>query len=245
MHASKAMHANKQRCPSSLRALSVTLGIALAVLWPLGAASATGPGAQPTGTPTTSTTVQVAPSGPQLSITVDNGRTSAAVGDRPTYTITISNLGSTQVTGLVVTQSVPTGLSFTSADSAGIAKAGLVSWFVDLKASGKATLHTTMTVSKSPKELLRLATVACASVSAKGPPIVCATDSDLLPAGASAEGAKAEGRAKPAKRTGAAATSAGRTGWYITGGLGGIAILVGGMVLMTRKRKLGKSVHRG
>lgn len=209
------MHANEERCPSAVRAVVVTLGVALVALSPLTPASATASGAVP-----------------QLSIAVDNGRPSAAVGDAPTYTITIRNLGTTRVKGLRVTQSVPTGLTFKSADAAGIAKGGSVSWRMNMKATSKATLHTTMTVSKTPRDLLRLATVACASLSAKGPPIVCASDSDQLPAGASAEASKA------ATGSATAASSTRRNAWYVAGGIGGTALIIGALALMARRRSL-------
>jgi uncharacterized repeat protein (TIGR01451 family) len=226
------MPAHEQRCPSPVRVMSVTLGVILATLVTAAPASATEVGAQRAGGYSNSATVTVAPPTPQLSIAVDNGRTSAAVGDTPTYTITVRNLGTTQVTGLLVTQSVPTGLKVRSADSTGVAKAGMVSWRLDLEASGKVTVHTAMTVAKTPKDLLRLATVACASVSDKGPPIVCATDSDQLPAGASAQVSKAS--AAPASGP-PVATSKGRDWAYAAGGLGGIVLLMG--VLIARRRK--------
>src|SRR5664279_5692555 len=75
-----------------------------------------------------------APAGPQLSIAVDNGHTSAAVGDAFTYTITVANLGTTDIPGLFMTQTVPTGLTFGSADSGGTAESDTVTWNVDLKA---------------------------------------------------------------------------------------------------------------
>jgi uncharacterized repeat protein (TIGR01451 family) len=225
------MQANDQRCPSPRRAVAVTLGIALATLLPLTTASATEVGVAPTGT----YSARVAPPGPQLSIAVDNGRSSAAVGDTPTYTITISNLGTAKIDELVVTQSVPTGLNFMSADSAGIDKARMVSWRIDLKASGKATLHTTMTISPTPTDLLRLATVACASMATNGPPIVCATHSDQLPAGADAQAGQA--KVKAATGAGTAATSTGRNGWYAAGGLGGIVLVMGAFVALTLRRR--------
>jgi uncharacterized repeat protein (TIGR01451 family) len=228
------MQANDQRCRSTLRAVGVTLGIALAALLAPTAASATEVGAQLAGDYSISATVTVAPPGPQLSIAVDNGRTSAAVGDTTTYTITVRNLGTTQVTGLLVTQRVPTGLELRSADSGGIANAGMVSWRLNLKANGKATLHTKMSISKTPKDLLRLASVSCASASTKGPPIVCATDSDQLPAGVAAEARKVSA----ATGSGTAATPSARNGWYAAGGLGGIVLVTGVFVaLMLRRRR--------
>jgi uncharacterized repeat protein (TIGR01451 family) len=127
--------------------------------------------------------------GPQLSIAVDNGLTAVAKGDALDYTVTIHNLGTKKVVGLRVTQTMPAGMSFRSADSRGTAKAGTVGWRVDVKAGGQISLHSKAVVTKTPDSLLRLATVACASVTAKGAPIVCASHSDVLPAGAAAAAA--------------------------------------------------------
>lgn len=124
--------------------------------------------------------------GPQLSIAIGDGHATAAVGSRLTYTITVQNLGSTDLTGLVVTQSMPAGMELESADSSGGARAGGVVWNVSLKATATAVLHSTMTVYDTPPDLLRLASVACASTTEGQRPIVCATHSDQLPAGAAA-----------------------------------------------------------
>lgn len=133
------------------------------------------------------TTAQAREAPPQLSIAVDSAATSAAVGDTLSYVITVNNLGDTRVRGLRVSQTMPEGLDFGSADQSGKAGRGSVQWTVDLAANGEATLRTTMEVATTPKEVLRLATVACAAVDADEPPLVCATHSALLPAGAAAE----------------------------------------------------------
>jgi hypothetical protein len=83
-----------------------------------------------------------------------------------------------------------------------------------------------MSVGKTPKSLLRLATVACALTSETGAPVVCASDSDLLPAGAAAEQA-----------TAAPANSA--TTWWFIGGLGIlIAALAGAALIVIRRRRV-------
>lgn len=131
----------------------------------------------PAASTTTAALAQTA-SGPQLSITVDNGRTPAEPGEVLNYVLTLTNLGSDDVKGLWVTQSVPSGLTLVKADSGGRVKSGNVGWKVDLKAAAAATFHVTMKVSATPKDVLRLATVACAAVPAKASPIVCASHSD-------------------------------------------------------------------
>ncbi len=172
---------------------------------------------------------------PQLSIAVDDGKTATAEGDSLTYTVTVRNLGTTPVTGLHVTQSVPTGLTFGSADTAGVAKPGTVEWTVDLAATSEAVVHTTMTVAATPAELLRLATVACANQTSTSPPIVCASDSDQLPAGAAA------GTVPPsATDAGLAPTESERSPGVLIGGLVGAALLVGILVVwLTRRPRRG------
>jgi uncharacterized repeat protein (TIGR01451 family) len=132
---------------------------------------------------------QAALSGPQLSIAIDNGKTSVRAGDTVTYAIVVTNVGTTPVEGLWVSQSLPTGLRPLSSDSRGVTGHGVVSWRVDLAVSAEATMHTTMRVTRTPTDLLRLAPVACASATRTGRPIVCASHSDQLPAGAAAQSA--------------------------------------------------------
>jgi uncharacterized repeat protein (TIGR01451 family) len=162
---------------------------------------------------------------PQLSIAVDSNRTSAAVGDVLPYAITIRNLGGTAITGLKISQSVPTGLRFKSADLAGKAHPLSIEWSVNLKAGGTATVHSTMTVTNTPPELLRLATVACARSIAKAPPIVCAAHSAQLPAGALAERAAAQAPDHDAVKT-----------EYVAGA-GGVLAVGAAVVVITRRRR--------
>jgi uncharacterized repeat protein (TIGR01451 family) len=121
---------------------------------------------------------------PQLHIAVDDGRTSVAAGDRLTYTIKVHNIGSTDATQLEISQSLPAGLTFVSADHGGTAAAGRVSWTVDLKPGEESTLGSVGQVGTTPAELLRLATVACATEKDGGKPLVCSTHSDRLPTAA-------------------------------------------------------------
>lgn len=123
---------------------------------------------------------------PQLSITIDDGEKSATAGDALTYTIAVQNLGTVAATGVAISQSLPEGMSFGTADSGGSEAQSLVSWTVDIAPGATTKLVTTMTIGTTPDELLRMATIACAMVSPTDPPIVCASDSDILPAGTAA-----------------------------------------------------------
>ncbi|MCX5065921.1 DUF11 domain-containing protein [Micromonospora lupini] len=155
------------------------LATALAVWVLAGPAVAPAQAAAPTPKPSAS----ASPAGPLLSITVDDGRTEAAAGDELTYRLTVRNLGTGKVSGIKVSQSLPTGLTLVSADRGGKARDGAVTWATDLKVGQESTFTTVARVGDTPKDLLRLATVACATAKGGTKPLVCATHSDLLPAG--------------------------------------------------------------
>ncbi len=176
----------------------------------------------------TASAAEAAP--PQLSIDVDNGRTATTVGDTLVYTITVRNLGTEDARGLRITQSVPAGLEFGTADPAATRTAEGVGWDLDLEPTGEATFTSTVTVSATPAELMRLATVACASASADGAPIVCASHSDQLPAGATAEAARES-----------AASSARLVPWLVAGGAGVLFAVV--VVLLVRRRRAPKGSY--
>lgn len=195
--------------PPPLRAACITFAVFLAVLVPMVAA-------------TSATAAEAPKPAPQLSIAVDDGRASTAAGDTLKSVITVRNLGTDDVVGLKITQSMSTGVTFGSADAAGIAKDGAIDWTVNVRAGGEAVLHSTMTVSPTAPELLRLATVACARSSTDTPPIVCASDSDQLPAGALAE--------RPT------ATPDDTVWWILAGGVGLLGVAVVVTVLMRRRR---------
>lgn len=133
--------------------------------------------------------------GPQLSIAIDDSQLSAAVGETRTYTITVTNLADKAAHGIHVTQTAPPGHHVDPVSSSATRAAGTVTWVRDVKAGGTVTLRSTMLVVATPDQVLRLAAVACAAPSAKAPPLVCATDSDQLPAGAAAASAQPEATA--------------------------------------------------
>lgn len=203
----------RPRTRSRLAAVKLASGAAVVALACL---SAPGVSAAPKPTPTP----------PQLSIAVDNGRTSAAPGDKLSYVITLTNVGAKDVSDLWVTQSLPTGTSLLAADAAGDKLPGVVQWKVDLKATKQATFRTSIKLADTPEEVLRLASVVCAKVSAKAAPVVCASDSDLLPAGAAA--------AKTAQQVGTEPPD--RTAWYAAGGVALTALLSTLLVLRFRRR---------
>ncbi|MFI6453805.1 hypothetical protein ACIBF6_19865 [Streptosporangium amethystogenes] len=163
---------------------------------------------------------------PKLSIGIDNGQTAAEKGDRFTYTVTVNNIGTDRARGLRITQSLPTGLHFVSADGRGRAETGQVLWTADVPAGEKAVFHTVAEVRDTPQDLLRLATVACASVKTEDKPLVCATHSDRLPAGAAAEAAAHEAANPVTSRL-----------WYAGAGAGLLALAVLLVLRRTRLRR--------
>ncbi len=124
--------------------------------------------------------------GPALSIDVDDGRQTAKPGDLLNYTVKIHNIGSTNAHGLDIVQTLPTGMKLISATRHGAAHAGQVMWKVNLPAGQADTFGSVGKVGQTPSQLLRLATIACASTGGSVRPIVCAAHSDELPAGAMA-----------------------------------------------------------
>jgi uncharacterized repeat protein (TIGR01451 family) len=222
------MTVHNQPNRSLLAVLGVALGVTVAALAAPTALAAGGTSAATQGLPS---------SAPQLSIAVDNGHTTATAGDTLTYTISVQNLGTAGVAHLHVTQSMPAGLKFKSADSAGKATAGSVSWTLDLKTAGETKVHSTMTVLDTPPELLRMATVACASTSADDPPIVCAAHSDQLPAGVSAAAAARESTAPG---------SDGIDPRLLSLGIAAAALVVAALVVvLVRRRRTPRAAHTG
>jgi uncharacterized repeat protein (TIGR01451 family) len=157
---------------------------------------------------------------PQLNIAITDGRIAAARGDRLTYTIRVQNLGTTTAQNLHISQTLPPGLSLVSADHHGTASAGRVSWIVNLKPGEESTVATIGHVGPTPADLLRLASVVCATAKGGRKPLVCATHSDLLP---TATGTRVD-------------QSTSDRIWY---GMAGGAVLVAGLVafILRRRRK--------
>ncbi|MGS2643413.1 hypothetical protein [Streptosporangium sp. LJ11] len=162
---------------------------------------------------------------PSLSISIDNGRTSAEEGDRLTYAVTVRNTGATRVRDLELTQTLPAGLRFVSADGGGSASKGQVRWSADVPPGKDVTFHTVAEVGATPEDLLRLASIACANTEGSDRPIVCATHSDQLPAGAAAEAAHA--RAHPVSS---------RLG-YVGLGAGAGLLALAGLLFLRRSRR--------
>ncbi|MCU1479008.1 MAG: hypothetical protein JWQ64_3701 [Subtercola sp.] len=131
-------------------------------------------------TPASAETAQPA-TGPQLSIAITDNIDDVAIGTPLAYTIVVTNLGADNLSGLIVNQSVPAGVTFISANADGALDGVSVGWLVDIAAGAQATLTTAMTVATMPTTDQRLASVSCALTAPTAAPTVCASDSDALP----------------------------------------------------------------
>src|SRR6185437_8318396 len=90
------------------------------------------------------------PAEPGLSISITDGRTSAARGDQLRYVVTIKNSGTTTVRNLQVTLSLPPYLSVNSASQRAGAKAGKVTWHTDLRPGKAAAFTAAAVVGRTP-----------------------------------------------------------------------------------------------
>ena len=159
---------------------------------------------------------------PQLSIAVANDRQDVRTGDTLEYTVTIRNLGTSDVKALRVTQSAAPGLKVRSAEPAGKTSAEGLTWRVTVKANGETTVRSTMTVVQAPKDTKRIATVACARTSPDAPPIVCASHSASLPAAAQAKATSTQDHADAPT-------------WWLAGGA--VALLVAAAAFAYSRRR--------
>src|SRR5439155_978278 len=99
-----------------------------------------------------------------LSITKDDGTTTAVPGTNDTYTVTVTNSGPSTVTGATVSDVLPAGATFVSATNGATYDAGTntVSFTTGTLASGDMTisLHAALPISSLTGTLSNTATVA-------------------------------------------------------------------------------------
>jgi uncharacterized repeat protein (TIGR01451 family) len=162
------------------------------------------------------------PSGPQLSIGVDDGKKAVRTGDVLTYTVKIHNIGAKSARGLDIVQTLPAGLNLISATRHGAVRGTQVTWKADLPAGGTGAFDVVGKVGQTPRQLLRLATVACATSGNSARPIVCAAHSDELPAGAAAR-----------MRRGGSAATGGAAGYLLPVG---VALVVCAVAVLGARR---------
>ena len=123
---------------------------------------------------------------PALSIGVSDGTNMAKPGDLLSYTVNIRNVGSASAPPLTVALTLPPAFKLLSASGDGAKAAGQVKWQVSLPAGHSGAFRVVGRVGDTPRQLLRLDAIACATTGKGAKPIVCAAASNELPAGAAA-----------------------------------------------------------
>ena len=68
------------------------------------------------------------PTGTDLSVTIDDGVAATAPGDTLVYTLTVTNNGPVDATGLALESPVPASTAFVSASDGGAESGGVVTW---------------------------------------------------------------------------------------------------------------------
>ncbi|MFC7382427.1 hypothetical protein [Sphaerisporangium rhizosphaerae] len=117
-----------------------------------------------------------------LRIGIDNGLAGVGPGDRVTYTIKVTNTGNADTPPLLLTQTLIPGVRLVSSAPKGKVTGGRVTWSGKVPAGGTGRYSATVQVGALPAGTQRLAAVACATTKGSRRPIVCAADSDRLPA---------------------------------------------------------------
>ena len=87
-------------------------------------------GADPTPANNTDTDIDSLATTPDLVVTKTDGVTSASPGDTLIYTVTISNAGAQDASGVIVTDTLPANTTFVSASDGGTFSGGVVTWNV-------------------------------------------------------------------------------------------------------------------
>ena len=198
---------------------------------PSASVRATNPAARTTAASSRATTPTAAGKNtPALSIGVTDGTNTAKPGDLLSYTVNIRNLGSANAPPLEVALTLPPAFTLLSASGGGAKAAGQVKWQVSLPAGHSGAFRVVGRVGDTPRQLLRLDAVACATAAKGAKPIVCAAASNELPAGAAAAAAT-HGRL-------AASPSANHVVRYVlvTAAAVVLLLLLAGVALMARRR---------
>ncbi|WP_436773768.1 hypothetical protein [Yinghuangia sp. YIM S09857] len=121
------------------------------------------------------------PSRPALSIKVDDGSVKTRPGQVHTYTIRLRNLGSADLNGMSVTETLPAGTTLVgSADGGSTGADGQITWTFDLPVGQEVVRTVKARVDKLPSGN-GIASTACAKLAGSTVPIVCSTDLDRIP----------------------------------------------------------------
>lgn len=155
-----------------------------------------------------------APTRPALSIKVDDDTTKTKAKQVHTYTVKLRNLGSTNLRQMVLTETLPVGMSLISATDGGALNGadGQIVWTVDVLVGQEVTRTIKARVDKLPAGH-GIASTACARLAGSNVPVVCSTDLDQLPT--EAELAAAAGTTATLYGITASLLVAGGGAWYV------------------------------
>ncbi|WP_017622369.1 DUF11 domain-containing protein [Nocardiopsis chromatogenes] len=123
---------------------------------------------------------------PALSIEVTDGLDGMEPGDVTEYTVTLRNDGEEKVEGIFLSQGLPPEMELVETDGERYGKPGgaledLAVWTVDLGPGESATGRTEARLADPGEKVWRVAATACAQEREDSPPVVCATDANLIP----------------------------------------------------------------
>ncbi|WP_181157574.1 DUF11 domain-containing protein [Microbacterium sp. MYb62] len=97
--------------------------------------------------PTRSCAITEIPGTPTITFGKTVDRVTAAIGDTLTYTVRVANTGGADAANVAVTDALPDGVTFVSADNGGIGLDDVVSWTIpSLTAGSSVDLHITATI---------------------------------------------------------------------------------------------------
>ncbi|MDA2807987.1 hypothetical protein [Nocardiopsis suaedae] len=173
---------------------------------------------------------------PALSIEVTDGLDGMEPGDVTEYTVTLRNDGEEKLDGIFLSQGIPPEMELVETDGERYGKPGgaledLAVWTVDLKPGESATGRTKARLADPGEKVWRVAATACAQESEDSPPVVCATDANLIP-----RTPEPSGSASPAAAS-AAAESDGPIGRTEGAALTGLVVGAGVVYFLWRWRR--------
>lgn len=117
---------------------------------------------------------------PALSIELNGDTDRLRAGEEVSYTLSLANEGDRELRDATLSQSLPEQLELVSAGDASVRTDGAVGWEVTIAPGGSVERELRVRVAEEPGEAWRLATTACAQLDPEDPPVVCATEANLL-----------------------------------------------------------------
>lgn len=182
------------------------------------------------------------PAVPGLSISISDGRTSAARGDHLRYVVVVKNAGGATARNLRVTVTLPPYLSASSASQRSAVKAGKISWHSSLRPGRTASFSMTAVVGKTPRGVGHLAVVACAEQHA-GTPVVCAAHLDRLPGAAGTASSNSGTAGSSSASPSSASSGSGRTRDLVAGLIVIACVLLAALVARRIRGRKGPAGH--